>query len=192
MVGYALRATNWRVSRRLTAAATAGRCACAQRLTHALAGVQNESCAAFVTARTRLTQSVSTTGLISFDTNYWTAEPAPQPDDVIWDNVPYRGFERSVRKWFAWAIFIGLVLLFIPIVAFLQQIINLDSYAKYSPNNWAGAILDLPVVGGAAPFCSVVADTFVSSCRRTEQATEMLPACGARLRARSLLLPLSH
>ena len=154
MVRYALRATSWRVSWGLTASTADGLCV-DWRLTRALSRVQNESCAAFVTARTRLTQSVSTTGLISFDTNYWTAEPAPQPDDVIWGNVAYRGFERSVRTWLAWAIFIGLVLLFIPIVAFLQQIINLDSYAKYTPNNWAGAILDLPVVGGAGPLCKV-------------------------------------
>ena len=106
-----------------------------------------ETSAAFVTTRTRLTQSVATTGLMSFNEDLWTTKVAPAPNDVIWSNLALRGWERSIRNVISWVLFVVLIIMFFPIVALLQQIINLQSYAK--DGNWAQTILDLPVAGRA-------------------------------------------
>ena len=106
-----------------------------------------ETSAAFVTTRTRLTQSVATTGLMSFNEDLWTTKVAPAPNDVIWSNLALRGWERSIRNVISWVLFVVLIIMFFPIVALLQQIINLQSYAK--DGNWAQTILNLPVAGRA-------------------------------------------
>ena len=103
-----------------------------------------ESAAAFVTVRNRLTQSVSTTGLMSYDEDYWVAHQAPPPNDIIWGNVKARGWERTVRGLLSWAAFGLMIFFFIPVVAAIQQLINLEGFREDSSVvDW---ILDLSLI----------------------------------------------
>jgi hypothetical protein len=136
-----------------------------------------DSSAAFVTARTRLTQSVATTGLMSFNEGLWNASVAPAPNDVLWQNLARRGWERSLRNTLGWAIFVTIIIMFVPVVALLQQVINLQGYAK--DGNWAQTILDLPVAGRAlllVPFTAVCNTAAHALCRTLQIALRALRA----------------
>jgi hypothetical protein len=106
-----------------------------------------ETSAAFVTLRSRLTQSVCTTGMLSYDEDLWQTHPAPTPGDIIWKHVPYRGWERTLRQVLLWGAFILLLFIYMPIVLAVQSVINLEAYR--SKVKAVGTLLDLPVIGGA-------------------------------------------
>eukprot|EP00892_Ulva_mutabilis_P005047 jgi/Ulvmu1/2914/UM147_0012.1 len=112
-----------------------------------------ETCAAFVQLRSRLDQTAAATGLLSYREDLWKATAAPDPSEVIWSNVAWRGWERSLRVLISWTIF-GLMLVFmLPIIAIIQQIVNLEAYAAQdnAVGDIARGILDLPVVAQVLP-----------------------------------------
>jgi hypothetical protein len=117
--------------------------ACA--VTHASQECMQESSAAFVTMRSRLTQSVCTSGLLSYDEDLWQTHPAPSPGDIIWKHVPYRGWERSLRQVLVWGAFILLLFIYMPIVLAVQSVINLQAYQKVKA---VDTLLKLPFIGG--------------------------------------------
>lgn len=86
--------------------------------------MSKDSSAAFVTFRKRLTQVQASSALQYHDKTYWHTEAASGPQEIIWSNLTYRGWERSIRFILAWALFTAMLLFYtIPIVAiqaFLQ------------------------------------------------------------------------
>lgn len=106
-----------------------------------------ESSAAFVTLRSRLTQSVASSGMLSYNEDLWKTQPAPAPSDLIWRHIAFRNWERSLRGWLEWGAFVGLLFIYMPIVLAVQSVINLNAYREDVPV--IGDILDLPVIGGA-------------------------------------------
>jgi len=82
--------------------------------------LSQETCTAFVTLRSRVTQSSLANGLQSHNESYWRTVTAPGPEEVMWDSIAYRGWERSVRALLAWGAFIAMCLFFLPPVAFVQ------------------------------------------------------------------------
>lgn len=68
--------------------------------------------------------------------------------EVLWDNVAVRGWERTLRSVAAWGAFTLMMLFFLPVVAAVQSVLNLDQYEDRAA---IAAVLDLPVVAGARP-----------------------------------------
>jgi hypothetical protein len=71
------------------------------------------------------------------------------PEQVIWKNVAWRGWERGVRSLLAWGILVTIIIFMLPIIAILQQLINLEGYSKKPGNEgyWARWVLRLPFIG---------------------------------------------
>lgn len=101
--------------------------------------------AAFVSFRTRQAQAQAATGLLSIDSTSWLTKPAPNPTEVIWDNVTCPHQQRGLRQLIGWGILALIIVFFFPIIFGLQQIVNLQGYAE--PGNWAQWLLDAPLLG---------------------------------------------
>lgn len=116
-------------------------------------GAVQETCAAFVQLRTRRDQTAVATGMLSYREDLWNATAAPDPAEIIWGSVSWRGWERSLRSLISWSIFIAMLILMLPIIAIIQQIVNLEGYAKQdgTVGDIAQGILDLPVVARVLP-----------------------------------------
>lgn len=112
-----------------------------------------ETSAAFVQLRSRQDQTALATGLLSYREDLWKASAAPDPAEIIWGSVSWRGWERSLRSMLVWGIFMGMLILMLPIIALIQQIVNLEGYAKQdgTVGDIAQGILDLPVVAQVLP-----------------------------------------
>lgn len=112
-----------------------------------------ETSAAFVQLRSRQDQTALATGLLSYREDLWKASAAPDPAEIIWGSVSWRGWERSLRSMLVWGIFMGMLILMLPIIALIQQIVNLEGYAKQdgTVGDIAQGILDLPVVARTFP-----------------------------------------
>lgn len=110
-----------------------------------------DTSAAFVTLTSRKMQTVLAASELSRNARYWRTSPAPDPCDIIWANVSRRVWERVVRQIAGWAIFAALVVSFVPVVAFVQSLINLEAYAAKEHGAWARWLLDAPVLSCAPP-----------------------------------------
>ena len=110
-----------------------------------------ETSAAFVTLHQRQLQSTVAIGMMSYDESLWQTQPAPSPNEIIWHNVQWRGWERGLRGILGWGVLVTLIICFVPIVTFLQQLVALDAYAQKPGvlGKIAKAIIDIPFVGGA-------------------------------------------
>ena len=88
---------------------------------------------------------------MSVHSGLWRTSPAPDPCDILWKNVTLRGWERTVRGVLGWLAFLALVVLFVPVVTFVQSLINLQTYAQRPGGDgaWARAILQAEVIGSA-------------------------------------------
>ncbi|GMH40978.1 hypothetical protein BSKO_08888 [Bryopsis sp. KO-2023] len=100
---------------------------------------------AFVTFKTRFAQVVAATSLHHHFENFWHAEAAPHPDEVIWENLKWRSWERSSRKILVWSAFAMLCLFFMIPIAFIQALIEIDRLEKYPV---IGSIVTFPLVKG--------------------------------------------
>lgn len=109
-----------------------------------------ETQTAFVVMRTRQARASAATGLLHADGSAWKTEGAPASNEVIWGNVATPAKRRFLGSLASWGILIAIMVFFLPILAALQQIVNLKGYAE--PGNWAEWILDAPVLGSTAPL----------------------------------------
>jgi hypothetical protein len=117
-----------------------------------------ETCAAFVTLTTRRDQATVATGMLSYREDLWVCDAAPEPTEVLWNNVSWRGWERGIRGLLAWGIFITLIVFMIPIITAITQLFNISAYAQKegAAGAWARWILSIPVIDSAPRQCSPV------------------------------------
>lgn len=87
--------------------------------------------AAFVTFKTRYTQTVAALSLHDTNENTWQVNPAPEPREIIWRNLRMRNWEVSFRDHLMWALFWFICLFyFLPVTA-LQAFIEIDKLDNY-------------------------------------------------------------
>jgi hypothetical protein len=86
--------------------------------------------AAFVTFNTRRTATVAATSLHSLDETCWRAMPAPGSDEIVWKNLGLRHWQVVGRTLLMTLAFVGLLLLYLPVTAFVQAFVNLDNVSK--------------------------------------------------------------
>ena len=121
-----------------------------------------DTSAAFVTLRARQLRSIVASSRMSVHSRLWRTHAAPDPCDVLWRNAQWRSWERGLRGVLGWTLFAALVLLFVPVVAFVQSLINLETYAQRPGGKgaWARDLLAAPVIGSARhrllrPYCAL-------------------------------------
>lgn len=95
--------------------------------------------AAFATFNNRVKQTLAATALMHHDTSSWQTKAAPAPDEVLWPNLRWRAWERTLRKVLIWGAYVALVLLFMIPVTALQGMLGsvswLDWLVKIGPLN---------------------------------------------------------
>ncbi|KAI8112616.1 hypothetical protein M9434_003937 [Picochlorum sp. BPE23] len=83
--------------------------------------------AAFVSFKTRRTQVIASQVMMSEDLSTWVTKPAPQPEEIIWNNLRMRSAERQIRQKM-YIIFFWLLMAFYMIpVAAVQVLISTNS-----------------------------------------------------------------
>ena len=122
--------------------------------------------------RTRQTRAAAATGLLHADGSAWKTEGAPASNEVIWANVATPANRRWLGGMASWAILISIMVFFLPIIAGLQQLVNLEGYAK--PGNWAEWLMDAPVLGSATLLASESREN-----NQTEFHSKQPPVCCA-------------
>lgn len=122
-----------------------------QEMEHLYGEIQSEkqavadSClpAAFVTFNDRLNANAAATGLHSYDEAAWRVQPAPDSDEVLWGNLPMRRSQRVARGLITGAIFVAILVFYLPVTAAIQAVVNLDN-VKSVPG--LGKVTELPFV----------------------------------------------
>lgn len=99
--------------------------------------------AAFVTFNDRYTQTLASTGLHSHDELCWRVQAAPSADEIIWSNLGIRHWQRIVRNLAMWSAFIGILLLYLPVVGAIQALVNIENARRIQGIN---KIVELPFV----------------------------------------------
>lgn len=86
--------------------------------------------AAFVTFKDRFTANAAATGLHSYDETAWRVQPAPSSDEIVWGNLPMRHKQKVARTAGMWAVFVVLLIFYLPVTAAIQAVVNLDNVKK--------------------------------------------------------------
>jgi hypothetical protein len=76
--------------------------------------------------------SLASSSLHCFDETCWRIHPAPRPSEVVWSSLGLRVWEVSLRRLGVWALFVLLVLFYLPIVAAIQAPVNMENLQKVS------------------------------------------------------------
>jgi hypothetical protein len=99
--------------------------------------------AAFVTFNSRRAATTAATSLHSLDETCWRAQPAPGSDEILWGNLGLRHWQVVGRTLLMTLAFVALLLLYLPVTAFIQAFVNLDNVSK-TPG--LGVITRIPFV----------------------------------------------
>lgn len=99
--------------------------------------------AAFVTFNDRYTQTLAATGLHAHDELCWRVQAAPGADEIVWDNLGVRYWSRVTRGLGMWAVFIAILIFYLPVVAAIQAVVNLEN-VRSVPG--LGKITEIPFV----------------------------------------------
>eukprot|EP00878_Enallax_costatus_P008398 GHUV01008778.1.p1 GENE.GHUV01008778.1~~GHUV01008778.1.p1 ORF type:complete len:750 (+),score=167.74 GHUV01008778.1:924-3173(+) len=99
--------------------------------------------AAFVTFNDRACANSAATGLQTYDETAWRVQPAPGDDEIIWNNLGMRYKQRSARTIIVWAVFIVILIFYLPVTAAIQAVVNLDN-ARKIPG--LGKVADIPFI----------------------------------------------
>ena len=73
----------------------------------------------------------------------WSLTAAPEPGEVIWQNLRMRAWERQIRGIIMWLVFIAIIILYLPVCLAIQAAVNLDN-AKKVPG--LKTLVDLPFI----------------------------------------------
>lgn len=93
---------------------------------------------AFVTFKTRRTQVIASQVMMSEDLSTWVTRPAPQPEEIIWNNLRLRLPERQIRHKL-YIIFFWLLMAFYMIPVAAVQVL-------LSTNSLVGWMQTIPIV----------------------------------------------
>jgi len=104
---------------------------------------ENEVPSAFVTFNSRSLQCKAVTNLHHHSETDWIIHQAPVCDDVIWENIGMRSWERIVRTSFFWGVYMVLLFFYIVPVSAIQALIEVPRLANV---NVIGDIVTLPFV----------------------------------------------
>lgn len=88
-------------------------------------GDVQETQTAFVVMKTRQARAHAAVGLLHTDGAAWKVKEAPAPNEVIWANISQPPVQEIVGSLLAWGALTTIIIFFIPIILFLQQIVNL-------------------------------------------------------------------
>lgn len=81
----------------------------------------------FALARSRWSHAVACTSLVNRDPRKWRTSPAPDPNEVIWQNLGLRLWERSARKATLTISFLLLLVLYIFPVSAIQGLLQVSA-----------------------------------------------------------------
>lgn len=103
------------------------------------------SSTAFVTFKSRVANSCSHQMLLSHEHHALDIKAAPNPKDIIWDNLPIPQRQISSRKSIAnWILSVGAIF-WSAIVGFIATIANLDYIAKENGWGWLNVYHNTPI-----------------------------------------------
>lgn len=97
----------------------------AEAMVQRIQDLMQETQTAFVVFKTRQARASAATGLLHADGAAWKVFEAPAPNEVIWENISLPPSQELVGSLLAWGALITIIVFFIPIILFLQQIVNL-------------------------------------------------------------------
>ena len=83
--------------------------------------------ASFVVFKTQKAQVVASQVMMSEDLSTWLCKPAPQPQEILWDNLRMRAHERNIRQKIFTISFWALMLFFMIPVTAVQVLISTNS-----------------------------------------------------------------
>lgn len=75
---------------------------------------------------------VSATSLHHHFETFWQTVAAPHPDDIVWENLSYRAWERTARTVSIWTSFALLCIFFMIPIGIVQAMIEIDRLEKYA------------------------------------------------------------
>lgn len=90
-------------------------------------------------------QVISATSLHHHFETFWQTVAAPHPDDIVWENLKLRGWERLVRSILIWTCFALLCLFFMIPIGIVQAMIEIDRLEKYAV---IGSIVKISFIKG--------------------------------------------
>jgi hypothetical protein len=103
------------------------------------------SSTAFVTFKSRVANSSSHQMLLSHEHHALNIKAAPNPKDIIWDNLPIPQRQISSRRSIAnWTLSVGAIF-WSAIVGFIASIANLDYIAKENGWGWLNVYHNTPI-----------------------------------------------
>lgn len=91
----------------------------------------------------RACANAAATGLQTYDETAWRVQPAPGNDEIIWGNLAMRYKQRYLRMVAMWAVFIAILIFYLPVTAAIQAVVNLDN-ARKVPG--LGKVADIPFI----------------------------------------------
>lgn len=100
---------------------------------------------AFVTFNSRWAQVVAATAFHHHVPLFWRVQAAPDPEELVWENLKYRAWERVGRHILTWMEFSLIVIFFFIPVAFVQGLIQMDRLKEYPI---IGSIVTYPLING--------------------------------------------
>lgn len=91
----------------------------------------------------RSSANAAATGLQTYDESAWRVQPAPGNDEIVWNNLAMRYKDRTARTIMMWAVFIAVLIFYLPVTAAIQAVVNLDN-ARKIPG--LGKVTEIPFV----------------------------------------------
>ena len=98
---------------------------------------------AFVVFNTRWSRVVGATAFFHHNETVWNSQKAPNPQEVVWENLKWRSWERSLRRVTIWFLFFLLCAFFAIPIAAIQALIEVERLEKYDV---IGDIVSFPLI----------------------------------------------
>jgi len=98
---------------------------------------------AFVVFNSRWSQVVGASAFFHHFESVWNAQAAPNPKEIVWENLKWRSWERFARTLLIWFLFFLLCCFFLIPIAVIQALIEVDKLKKYAV---IGDIIKFPIV----------------------------------------------
>lgn len=98
---------------------------------------------AFVVFNTRWSQVVGASAFFHHFERVWNSQAAPNPREIVWENLKWRSWERKARRVTIWFLFFLLCSFFVIPIAAVQTMIEVDRLEDY---DIIGDIVKFPIV----------------------------------------------